>query len=74
MDVHEIMEGGWNDGVVRLAGRGKYTNIVLKRGMLHPSGGTAVSDLWSWLQGVISGQRPIVRYDGVIEVLDAASR
>ena len=70
MEVHEINEGGWNDGVVRLAGRGKYTNIVLKRGMLHPSGGTALGELWGWLQGVISGQRPIVRYDGVIEVLD----
>ena len=26
MDVHEITEGGRNDGVVRLVGRGKYTN------------------------------------------------
>lgn len=73
MEVHEINEGGWNDGVVRLAGRGRYTNIILKRGMLYPSGGTALSELWGWLQGVISGQRPVVRYDGVIEVLDAAS-
>lgn len=73
MDVHEINEGGRNDGTVRLAGRGKYSNIVLKRGMLHPSGGTAVSEIWAWLQGVISGQRPVVRYDGVIEVLNASS-
>jgi phage tail-like protein len=73
MDVHEISEGGRNDGTVRLIGRGKYTNIVLKRGMLYPVGGTAVSELWSWLQGVLSGQRPVVRYDGVIEVLDNAS-
>jgi phage tail-like protein len=74
MDVHEIQEGGRNDGVVRLAGRGKYTNITLKRGMLYPAGGGAVNDLWGWLQGIVSGQRPVVRYDGVIEVLDAASR
>jgi phage tail-like protein len=73
MEIHEINEGGWNDGAVRLAGRGKYTNIVLKRGMLHPTGGTALSELWRWLQGIISGQRPVVRYDGVIEVLDASS-
>ncbi|MDQ6828006.1 MAG: phage tail protein [Gemmatimonadota bacterium] len=73
MDVYEINEGGRNDGVVRLAGRGKYMPIVLKRGMLYPRGGTAVNDLWGWLQGILSGQRPIVRYDGVIEVLDAAS-
>lgn len=74
MDVHEISEGGRNDGTVRLAGRGKYTNIVLKRGMLYPVGGTAVAEIWGWLQGILSGQRPVVRYDGVIEVLDAASR
>lgn len=74
MDVHEIQEGGRNDGVVRLMGRGKYTNITLKRGMLYPAGGGAVNDLWGWLQGIVSGQRPVVRYDGVIEVLDAASR
>ena len=73
MDVHEITEGGRNDGTVRLAGRGKYTNIVLKRGMLYPVGGTAVSEIWGWLQGILSGQRPVVRYDGVIQVLDAAS-
>jgi phage tail-like protein len=73
MDVHEISEGGRNDGTVRLIGRGKYSNIVLKRGMLYPVGGTAVSELWSWLQGVLSGQRPVVRYDGVIEVLDNTS-
>lgn len=73
MDVHEITEGGRNDGTVRLAGRGKYTNIVLKRGMLYPTGGTAVNELWSWLQGMLSGQRPVVRYDGVIQVLNASS-
>jgi phage tail-like protein len=73
MDVHEITEGGRNDGTVRLVGRGKYTNIVLKRGMLYPVGGTAVSELWSWLQGILSGQRPVVRYDGVIEVLNPSS-
>ena len=73
MDVHEITEGGRNDGTVRLVGRGKYTNIVLKRGMLYPVGGTAVSEIWAWLQGILSGQRPVVRYDGVIEVLDASS-
>lgn len=74
MDVEELTEGGRNDGTVRLLGRGKYTNIVLKRGMLYPVGGTAVSELWGWLQGLLSGQRPAVRYDGVIEVLDQASQ
>ncbi|MDQ6612020.1 MAG: phage tail protein [Gemmatimonadota bacterium] len=73
MDVHEITEGGRNNGTVRLVGHGKYANITLKRGMLFPVGGTAVNEIWSWLQGILSGQRPVVRYDGVIEVLSASS-
>ena len=71
MDVQELMEGGRNDGTVRLAGRGKYTNIVLKRGMLFPDDGTINSDLWGWLQGILSGVRPVARYNGIIEVLSA---
>ena len=69
MDIKEIMEGGRNDGTVRLVGRGKYTSIVLKRGMLFPDQGTVRSELWRWLQGILSGVRPVRRYDGVIEVL-----
>lgn len=71
MDVQMLNEGGRNDGVVRLSGRGKYGNVTLKRGMLYPAGGTVISELWGWMQGVLSGTRPIARYDGVIEVLDA---
>jgi phage tail-like protein len=73
MDVVELQEGGRNDGVVRLVGRGKYQPIVLKRGMLFPTGGTARDDLWRWLQGILGGERPVRRYDGVIEVLDASA-
>lgn len=69
MDVPELVEGGRNDGVVKQVGRGKYTAIVLKRGMLSPHGGTVVNELWSWIQEVLSGVRPVARYDGVIEVL-----
>ena len=70
MDVVELLEGGRNDGVIRRVGRGKYTNITLKRGMLFPSGGTVNNELWGWLQGILEGQRPVRRYDGVIEILD----
>jgi phage tail-like protein len=69
MDVQELQEGGRNDGVVKQVGRGKYTSIVLKRGMLFPDGGTVVNELWGWIQDVLSGVRPVARYDGVIEVL-----
>ena len=71
MDVNEVKEGGRNDGTVRLVGRGIYSNIVLKRGMLFPAGGAVNSDLWSWLQDILSGVRPVRRYDGVIEVRSA---
>ncbi len=72
MDVAELIEGGRNDGVVRRVGHGKYTNIVLKRGMLHPPNGTVNNELWGWLQRILSGARPVERYDGVIEVLTPA--
>jgi len=71
MDVQELVEGGRNDGTVRLAGRGKYGNIVLKRGMLFPDDGEVYSELWGWLQSILAGVRPVARYDGIIEVLSA---
>jgi phage tail-like protein len=72
MDVQELVEGGRNDGIIRRVGRGKYTNLVLKRGMFYLPGGAVKSELWDWLQRVLSGVRPVVRYDGTIEVLDSS--
>jgi phage tail-like protein len=72
MDVQEYLEGGRNDGVIRRVGRGKFSNIVLKRGMFLPVPGAVDSDLWFWLQSVISGERPVARYDGTIEVMNTA--
>jgi phage tail-like protein len=70
MDIQEYQEGGRNDGVIRRVGRGKYSNIVLKRGMFFAEeSGAANQDLWRWIQGVIAGQRPVPRYDGIIEVM-----
>lgn len=71
MDVNELQEGGRNDGVIQRVGRGKYSRIVLKRGMFV-DGSSANSAIWEWLMGILSGVRPVTRYDGVIEVLDAA--
>lgn len=70
MDVQELLVGGRNDGVVRRVGRGKYQNIVLKRGMLFAHGGAANAELWRWLQDVVAGVRPVARYDGIVEVID----
>jgi phage tail-like protein len=68
MDVQELQEGGRNDGVIRQVGRGKYTNIVLKRGMLY-GGGMADGVIWRWIQDTLAGVRPVSRYDGVVQVL-----
>jgi phage tail-like protein len=70
MDVGEYLEGGRNNGVIQRAGRAKVARITLRRGMLHPAGGTVKTELWRWFQDVVDGVRPIARYDGTIEVLD----
>ena len=48
MDVQELPEGGRNDGVIRRIGRGKYTPIVLKRGMLFPAPDPPAPDRLGW--------------------------
>src|SRR5271165_1622582 len=72
MDTSEYPEGGRNDAVVQRAGRAKFTKLVLKRGMFAPAGGQVDPTLWQWLQDIVSGTRPIARYDGTIEVLGEA--
>lgn len=69
MDVQELQEGGRNNGVIRRVGRGKYSNLVLKRGMFYGTDNRVNTALWAWLQGVLNGVRPVVRYDGTIQVL-----
>jgi phage tail-like protein len=71
MDVQEYREGGRNDGVIRRVGRAKYQNLVLKRGMFH-TGGAVDRELWRWLQSIVTGERPVPRYDGVVEVMSGA--
>jgi phage tail-like protein len=70
MEVQDYLEGGRNDGVIRRAGRAKYSNIVLKRGMFFGGPGGVNRELWQWIQGVVAGVRPIARYDGIIQVMN----
>jgi len=72
MDVQTINEGGRNDGIIQRVGRAKYSPIILKRGMFFGRQGSVNEDLWQWLQGIVSGLRPVTRYDGMIEVMDVA--
>lgn len=73
MDVKEYLEGGNNSAVIRQAGRAKYASLVLKRGMFYPESGGANADLWQWIQGIVEGQRPIIRCDGKIEVMSVGT-
>jgi phage tail-like protein len=72
MDVQEYLEGGRNDGVIRRVGRGKYQPLVLKRGMFYGDG-QVNGELWKWLQSVISGERPVARYNGTVQVMGATT-
>jgi phage tail-like protein len=68
-DVREYLEGGRNDGVIRRVGRVKLQPLVLKRGMFAKSAGQSVdSDLWVWLQDMVSGARPARRINGTVHV------
>jgi phage tail-like protein len=69
-EIKEYQEGGRNDEVIRRVGRVKLQPIVLKRGMLTSGDtGHVNGELWNWLQSVVSGQRPVARYDGIISVI-----
>lgn len=71
MEVKDVAEGGRNDALLRQVGRARYQPLVLKRGMFHGDG-RVNRDLWAWLQAVVAGERPVRRYDGVVEVMSAA--
>jgi len=66
-DVQEYLEGGRNNGIVRRLGRVKYPHIVLKRGMFFAND-QVNRQLWIWLQDMVRGIRPAVRYNGTIVV------
>ncbi|MEQ1545837.1 phage tail protein [Methyloglobulus sp.] len=70
MDIQDYQEGGRNDGVIRRAGRAKYSPLILKRGMFFGAGSEVNRELWEWIQSVVAGIRPISRYDGIIQVMD----
>jgi phage tail-like protein len=69
MDVQELKEGGRNDGVIQRVGQGKFTRITLKRGMLYGTDNKVNPVLWGWLQGILTGSRPVRRYDGTIQLM-----
>jgi phage tail-like protein len=74
-DVREYLEGGRNDGVVRRVGRVKLVTLVLRRGMFVAKTQSQVNrELWLWLAGMVSGQLPIPRYNGLVTVKDPTDK
>lgn len=74
MEVKDLLVGGRNTAVVRRVGRAKYSPLICKRGMFGPSGADAVPELWQWFADVVSGVRPVRRYDGTVVVQDGQGR
>jgi len=69
LDVQELHEGGRNDGTIRRVGHARHRDIVLRRGMFLGDDGGVNVELWTWLQDVAAGVRPVARYDGLVEVM-----
>jgi phage tail-like protein len=74
MDVQELQEGGRNDGVIRRVGRGKYSPLVLKRGMVYGTDHRVNPAFWAWIQGILAGELPVPRYDGTVKAMAADGR
>ena len=72
MEVKEHLEGGNNSAVVRQVGRAKFVNLVLKRGMFYGAG-QVNRDLWTWLQDIVNGVRPVARYNGMVQVMSVGN-
>jgi phage tail-like protein len=68
MDVENYDAGGVNGGALRFLGRIKWSNLVLKRGVIALRPITDTSDFWTWLQLFLDGQG--IRKDGVITLMD----
>ncbi|MCR9254038.1 MAG: phage tail protein [bacterium] len=67
LETTEIKEGGNNSYTHSIPGRVKYTDLVLKRGMMPKS-----SALFSWCQKTIGGNytKPIEPQDVTVKLLD----
>lgn len=68
MEVENYDAGGSNGGTLHFPGRVKWSNLVLKRGVLARRPFDDTSDFWTWLQGYLDGNG--TRKDGTITLLD----
>jgi phage tail-like protein len=68
MDVEEYSAGGINDHALKFPGRIKWSNLIMRRGVLAKRDPIDGSDLWTWFQGYLDGRG--VRKDGLIILCD----
>jgi len=64
IEVHELNQGGGNDGTLKFPTRAKQSMLTLKRGL------TTDTTLWEWFYSFVQGYGK--RRDGVISVHDLA--
>jgi phage tail-like protein len=72
MEVEEYQAGGTNDTVLKFPGRTKWSNLVMKRGVVARRDPLDTSDLWTWVQAYLDGRG--IRKDGIIVLLDENRR
>ena len=68
MEVEDYAAGGINDHVLKFPGRVKWSNLVMRRGVVAKRDPIDGSDLWTWFQSYLDGQG--VRKDGLIILCD----
>jgi phage tail-like protein len=68
MEVEEYQAGGFNDATLKFPGRVKWSNLVMRRGLLAKRDPLDKSDLWTWYEAYLDGHG--VRKDGIIVLLD----
>jgi phage tail-like protein len=67
MAVEDYEAGGQNGAVLKFAGRMKWSNLVLKRGVIGRRDPLDDSDLWTWFNEFLEGRG--VRKDGLVTLL-----
>jgi phage tail-like protein len=69
MEVEDYAAGGANDAVLKFPGRIRWSNLVLRRGIVGRRDPFDDTDLWTWFNDYLEGRG--VRRDGLITLLGA---
>jgi phage tail-like protein len=67
LEIEEYPVGGWNQGSLKFARRGRHSNLTFKRGV------TINTDVWDWYYQVAAGSGALIRKSGVIILYDRGS-